>query len=370
MAQVKVGVIGCGVISEIYLKNCQTFGMDVVACADIDLERARSRAAQFGVPKACSVDELLSDPEVEIVINLTIPNAHADIARRALLAGKHVHSEKPLALNTEEGKALVQLAISRGLRIGAAPDTFLGSHLQTARKVLDDGWIGRPIAATAFMMSHGPERWHPNPDFFYQPGGGPMFDMGPYYLTALVHLLGPVRQLTGIAQTTFAERVITGPNRFGERIPVSTPTHVTGLLQFEQGAVGTIVTSFDVWHSELPRIEIYGTEGTLSVPDPNYFGGALRVRRQGAEEWTEVAPLFGFSENRRGLAVADMADAVKTGRPHRANGELALHVLEIMEGIHVSSTSGRHYEMTTRCERPMPWPVGFDEDGVRLSFFH
>ncbi|WP_067618966.1 Gfo/Idh/MocA family protein [Alicyclobacillus acidiphilus] len=369
MARPKVGIIGCGNISEIYFKNCQAFGMDVVACADIDLERAKSRAAQFNVPVGCSVDELLANPDVEVVINLTIPSAHAEVSRRALAAGKHVHSEKPLALTVEEGRELISFAQQQNRRVGSAPDTFLGSHLQTSRKVIDDGWIGKPIGATAFMMSHGPERWHPNPDFFYQPGGGPMFDMGPYYLTALVHLLGPVQRLTGMTQVSFPERVVTSEPRFGQSIQVNTPTHVTGILQFASGAIGNILTSFDVWHSELPRIEIYGTEGTLSVPDPNNFGGTVRVRRHDAKEWTEVAPLFGFQENSRGLAVADLMDAVRTNRLHRANGDLMLHVVELMEGIHVSANAGRHYEMTTTCERPSPWPLGFDETQLRLSFF-
>ena len=257
----RVGVIGCGVISEVYLKNLQSFGISVVAVADLDADRAAARAEQFRIPLVLSPAELIEHPDIDLVLNLTVPKAHAEIARKVLERGKHVHTEKPLALRAEDAKALVDLARARGLRIGSAPDTFLGSHLQTARKVLDDGWIGEPVGATAFMMSHGPERWHPNPDFFYQAGGGPMFDMGPYYLTALVHLMGPIRRVTGTAQTTFESRVIGSPNRFGERIPVEIPTHVQGLLEFERGATGAIITSFDVWHSELPRIEILRHRG-------------------------------------------------------------------------------------------------------------
>ncbi|SIS93682.1 Gfo/Idh/MocA family protein [Alicyclobacillus vulcanalis] len=363
----RVGVMGCGVISEVYMKNLRAFGIPILAVADLDAERAAARAKQFDVLQVLAPEELLGHPEIDIVVNLTVPQAHADIARRALEQGKHVHTEKPLALVADEARALVQLAHARGLRVGSAPDTFLGSHLQTARKVLDDGWIGEPIGATAFMMSHGPERWHPNPDFFYQKGGGPMFDMGPYYLTALVHLLGPIRRVTGTAQTTFAERVVGSPNRFGERIPVEIPTHVQGLLEFERGATGVIVTSFDVWHAELPRIEIYGTEGTLAVPDPNYFGGTVRVRRRGADEWTQVPPLFGFADNFRGLAVADMALAVSHGRPHRASGELALHVVEVMEAIHTSASEGRHVEIESRPVRPEPWPMGYDDTQLALD---
>lgn len=367
LTKVKIGIIGCGVISEIYIQNCKKFGLDVVACADLDVDRARSRATQYDIPKGCTVDELLADSEIEFVMNLTIPSAHAAVSRQALAAGKHVHSEKPLALNLAEGQALVAFAKERNLRVGSAPDTFLGSALQTARKVIDDGWIGQPIGATAFMTGHGVETWHPNPDFFYQPGGGPMFDMGPYYLTALVNLLGPVRRLTGLTQTSFAERTITTEHRFGEKIPVNVPTHVAGLLEFEAGLVGNIITSFDVWHSELPRIEIYGTEGTLSVPDPNLFGETVRIRRKGANEWSEIPHLFGFQENSRGVALADMVDAVQAGRQHRANGDMMLHVVELMEGIHVSSDEGRHYPMKTRCERPLPWPTGFDENALRMA---
>lgn len=363
---IRVGVMGCGVISEVYLKNLRSFGIPVAAVADLDAERAAARAEQFQVP-ALTPDQLLAHPDVDLVLNLTVPKAHADIARQALEAGKHVHTEKPLALQADDAKALVHLASSRGLRIGAAPDTFLGSHLQTARKLLDDGWIGEPIGATAFMMSHGPERWHPNPDFFYQAGGGPMFDMGPYYLTALVHLMGPVRRVAGTAQTTFSTRVIGSPNRFGERIPVEIPTHVQALLEFERGATGVLVTTFDVWHSELPRIEIYGTEGTLAVPDPNYFDGTVRVRRRGAEAWSPAPALFGFSENRRGLAVADMALAIRDGRPHRASGDLAMHVVEIMEAIHISAREARHVDIASRPARPEPWPIGYDEAALALD---
>ncbi|WP_304457985.1 Gfo/Idh/MocA family protein [Alicyclobacillus sendaiensis] len=365
---IRVGVIGCGVISEVYLKNLQLFGIPVAAVADLDQARAAARAEQFQVP-AIAPDELLAHPAVDLVLNLTVPKAHADLARQALEHGKHVHTEKPLALRAEDAKALVDLARARGLRLGSAPDTFLGSHLQTARKLLDDGWIGEPIGATAFMMSHGPERWHPNPDFFYQAGGGPMFDMGPYYLTALVHLMGPVRRVAGTAQTTFSTRVIGSPNRFGERIPVETPTHVQALLEFERGATGLLVTTFDVWHSELPRIEIYGTEGTLAVPDPNYFEGTVRVRRRGAEAWSPAPALFGFAENRRGLAVADMALAIRDRRPHRASGDLALHVVEIMEAVHLSAREGRHVEIASRPDRPEPWPIGYDETALQLDLW-
>jgi predicted dehydrogenase len=252
------------------------------ACADIVPERAKQKAEEFDVPKACSVDELIDDPEVDIVLNLTIPKVHGEIALAALKEGKHVYNEKPLAPTREEGKKMLKLAKRKKLRIGCAPDTFLGGGIQTCRKIIDDGWIGQPIAAAAFMMGHGPENWHLDPDFFYQPGGGPMFDMGPYYLTTLINLLGPVKRVVGSATQGFNQRKITNPEKpkFGAVIKVNTPTHVVGILEFKSGAVGNLIMSFDVWASQLPRIEIYGTEGTLSVPDPNTFGGPIRIRRK------------------------------------------------------------------------------------------
>lgn len=354
-----VGVIGCGNISGIYLQQGQRFAaFDVVACADIDMEKARARAAEYDVPAVYTVEQLLADPQIEIVLNLTVPQAHGAVAMAALAAGKHVYNEKPLALNLPEARQALDLARERGLRVGCAPDTFLGGGLQTCRKLIDDGWIGEPIAASAFMMGHGPESWHPDPDFFYQPGAGPMFDMGPYYLTALAVLIGPVRRVTGSAHVTFPERVITSEPKYGTMIQVNTPTHVAGILDFESGAVGTIVTSFDVWATKLPRIEIYGTQGTLSVPDPNYFAGPARLRRAGATEWSDVPLAYGHTENSRGLGLADMATALRSDRPHRASGELAYHVLDIMHAFHDASAQGRHVELESGTARPAPLPLG------------
>lgn len=353
----QIGLIGCGTISGIYLKAPQTFPiLNIKACADIDMSRAEAKAAEHNIA-AMSVDDLLNDRGIEIVLNLTIPKAHTEVALAAIEHGKSVYSEKPLALNTADGKLILARAAERGVRVGCAPDTFLGGGLQTCRKLIDDGWIGRPIAATAFMMSHGHEHWHPAPDFYYQAGGGPMFDMGPYYLTALVSLLGPVRRVTGATQVTFPERTITSQPNYGQKIRVEVPTHVVGVLDFNAGAVATIITTFDVWGAELPRIEIYGTHGTLSVPDPNTFGGPVRLRRAGSSEWQEVPIPFNYTTNSRGLGVADMAQAQQSGRGHRANGDLALHVLEIMEAIHVASAEDRHIQLTTACERPAPLPL-------------
>ena len=356
-SSVKVGVIGCGTISGIYLQNAKRLRiLDVVACADLDLERAQARAQEWEIPRACSVGELLADPAIEIVINLTVPAAHAEVTLAALEAGKHVYSEKPLTLSREEARRILDFAQSKGLRVGCAPDTFLGGGLQTCRKLIDDGWIGQPVAAVASMMNHGPERWHPDPGFYYQRGGGPMLDMGPYYLTALVSLLGPAQRVTGSAKMTFPERVITSEARYGERISVQTPTHFAGVIDFESGTVATIITSFDVWTSTLPRIEIYGTEGSLSVPDPNFFNGPVRVRRAGAEAWSDMPLTHGYIENSRGIGVAEMAYALRAGRPHRASGVQAYHVLDVMFAFEEASIQGRHIEIKSSSQRPLPLP--------------
>jgi len=355
----KVGLIGCGNICSIYFKNGQVFeNFEIVACADLIPERAKAKAEEFQIPKACTVKELLADPEIEIVLNLTIPKAHFEISMAALEAGKNVHSEKPLSVARADGRRLVQAAKAKGLRIGCAPDTFLGGGLQTCRKLIDDGWIGEPVAATAFMTGHGPENWHPDPEFVYQAGGGPMFDMGPYYLTALATLIGPVKRVTGSARITFAERLITSKPKYGTVMKVEVPTHIAGVMDFANGAVGTIITSFDVWAANLPRIEIYGTEGSLAVPDPNTFGGPIRIRRAGAKEWSDVPLTHGYAENSRGIGVSDMANALRSGRPHRASGDLAFHVLDIMHAFHDASREGRHIELKTAFERPAPLPLG------------
>jgi predicted dehydrogenase len=353
-----VGIIGCGNISTIYLKSPQVFPiLNITACADLDRSRAEAKAAEFNI-QAVEVNELLADPEIEIVLNLTIPAAHAEVAHAAIAHGKSVYNEKPLALNTADGRALLDAARARRVRVGCAPDTFLGGGLQTCRKLIDDGWIGEPVAATAFMMSHGHESWHPSPEFYYQKGGGPMFDMGPYYLTALVSLLGAVRRVTGATRITFPERTITSQPKYGQVVEVEVPTHVVGLLDFASGAIANIITTFDVWSAELPRIEIYGTHGTLSVPDPNTFGGPVRLRRAGSTDWQEIPIPFHHTANSRGLGVADMAHGLRSGRAHRANGDLAFHVLEIMEAIHVASAEDRHVQLTSCCERPAALPLG------------
>jgi predicted dehydrogenase len=360
LEKVNVGVIGCGKISGIYLQSQKVFEiLNIAACADLVAERARSKAEEYGIPKACRPEELLADPDIQIVVNLTIPGAHAEVNMAALSAGKHVYVEKPLGINREEGRRVLEAAAAKKLRVGGAPDTFLGAGLQTCRKLIDEGAIGEPVAATAFMLSRGHESWHPDPEFYYKVGGGPMFDMGPYYLTALVHLLGPVRRVTASARITFPERTITSEPKYGQVIKVDVPTHVAGVLDFAGGAVGTIVTSFDVWGGNVPRIEIYGTAGTLSVPDPNTFGGPVRLRPSGKNaEWQDIPLAFNYDKNSRGLGVADMAHAIQSGRPHRASGELTYHVLDIMVALHEASELDRHIYLTSSCRRPEPFPVG------------
>jgi predicted dehydrogenase len=357
-SKVRVGVIGCGKISDHYFTGCQRYDiLEVVACADLEFTRAQAKALQHGIPRACTVDELLADPSVDVVLNLTIPDSHVEINERALRAGKHAYCEKPFGLSSAEGKRVLALAKSRKLLVGCAPDTFLGGGQQTCRKLIDEGAIGQPVAALAFCMGHGPESWHPSPDFLYKKGGGPMFDMGPYYLTALINLFGPVSRVCGSAKISFPERTVTNPALLGRKIKVETPTHVTGVVDFANGASVTIVTSFDVWAYPLPRIVVFGTESTLEVPDPNTFTGPVRLRSKDGKTYEE-APLSHSDDRIRGTGVADMAYAIRCGRPHRANGVLAQHVLETMEAFEKSSTTRRHVAIVSTCERPAMLPVG------------
>ena len=353
----KVGMIGCGNISSIYFKVAQRLApIEIVACADINMAVAEERAAEFNVPSVYTVSELLADPAIEIVLNLTTPDAHAAVALAALEAGKSVYNEKPLTLTREEGKQMLALAAEKGLLVGCAPDTFLGGGIQTCRKLIDDGAIGRPLSATAFMMSGGHEGWHPNPDFYYKVGGGPMFDMGPYYLTALVALLGPIASVAGVTSMGWDQRVIGSQPKRGQIIDVEVPTHVMGLMRFVSGAVGSIITSFDMpGGSQSRNIEIHGSEGTLLVPDPNTFGGPVFLRQRGEREWQEVSLTHGHAENSRGLGVANMALALQSGdrAQHRASGDLAYHVLDLMHAFHDASDQGQQVVIESTCERPL-----------------
>jgi predicted dehydrogenase len=356
MEPVRVGLIGCGNISAAYLKAAPLFPeLQIVCCADLDDSRATARAAEFGL-RATSISALLEDPAIEVVLNLTIPQAHVPVGLDAIAHGKHVHSEKPLATSIAEGRRLLEAAAAAGLRVGAAPDTFLGGAHQTARRLIDEGAIGKPLSGTAFMMNHGHEHWHPDPAFYYAAGGGPMFDMGPYYLTNLINLLGPVMRVTGVATAGFQERRIDSEKRRGEMMNVEIATHVTGLLHFVSGAVVSVTTSFDVWQHRHGNMEIYGSEGSLMVPDPNRFGGTVSLAKR-REAWADIPLSHGYADgNFRILGLADMARAIRTGRPHRCDGALAFHVLEIMEAFTRSSEAGRTLDIESRCERPAPLP--------------
>jgi predicted dehydrogenase len=357
MEPVGVGVIGCGAISSAYLTAARKFPfLRIVGLADAIPAAAEARASEFGL-KARPVDPLLADPSVEIVLNLTTPKAHVEVGLKAIAAGKHVYSEKPLGVTVKEARRLVDAAAAREVRIGCAPDTFLGGAHQTARACVDEGMIGRPIGGTAFFMCPGHERWHPNPGFYYLAGGGPMLDMGPYYITDLVNLLKPVASVTGVTTRMRDERTITSKPLAGTRIPVEVATHVTGVLRFADGAAVSITMSFDVpKHKHVP-IELYGENGSLIVPDPNYFGGAIEFAAAG-EGWREIATRHAYADgNYRSLGLADMARSIRGGRPHRASGDLAFHVLEVMEAFETSSESGRAVAIASRPERPAPLPA-------------
>lgn len=362
MEPVGIGIIGCGNISDAYLKAIAGFSnLKVVGLADLRPEAAQAKAAQHG-HAAFGVDELLRHDAVEVIVNLTIPAAHVAVGLQAVAAGKHVHSEKPLGLNLADARRLIDAAEARGVRVGCAPDTFFGGGHQTCRALVDAGAIGRPLAGTAFFQCPGHERWHPSPAFYYAVGGGPMLDMGPYYVTALVNLIGPVARVSGITSRVRDTRTITSEPLRGQTIPVEVATHVAGTMEFVNGAVVSIAMSFDVPKHRHAPIELYGTAASLQVPDPNRFGGPVELARidQGVVgDWAEQPLTHGYADgNFRGIGVADLALALRSGRAHRASGALALHALEVMEAFQVSSDTGRHVTITTRPERPAALDAG------------
>ncbi|MCV9967648.1 Gfo/Idh/MocA family oxidoreductase [Pararhizobium sp. BT-229] len=354
MRRIGVGIIGCGNISDAYLKAAPKFPvLDIIGVADINPAAAEAKAASYGVA-AMTIDGLLAHPRIEIVLNLTTPQHHVPVGLQAVEHGKHVYSEKPLATTLADAERLVSAAREKGVRVGCAPDTFLGGSHQTARRVVDDGTIGTVVAGSAFMQVPGHELWHPNPDFYYQPGGGPMLDMGPYYLTCLVNLLGPVKSVTGQAKASYATRTVGSGAREGQTVAVELPTHISGLLDFKNGAAISITTSFDVWKHEHNHIELYGTTGSMIVSDPNQFQGDIRTsERKG--DWTVAEQVHSYGDgNYRILGLADMAQAIVSGREHRANLGLSLHVLEIMESISRSAETGQRINLKHGCDRPAP----------------
>ena len=370
-----VGIVGCGNISTIYMQNMPLFaGVTLRACADLNVDAAKAQGAKFGV-EAMGVDALLASKDVDIVVNLTVPNAHFEVSHAALSAGKHVFCEKPLCVSVDDGRKLVREASERKLHLGCAPDTFLGAGGRLARRLVDEGKVGKILSGSAFLMSHGMEHWHPNPEFFFKPGGGPILDMAPYYLAALVNLLGPVASVQARASAGFAERIVSaaGPRK-GDAIKVETPTNVMALVHFAGGADIMFTMSWDVWKHGHPPIELYGSEGSLKVPDPNFFGDTVETTEKGGDWHVHDAAAYTFGKpnwrspnwaahmpdraNYRCLGIAEMASAITQGTPHRASGGLALHVLEVMHAMLDAGASGKGVEITTRIDRPAAMAEG------------
>lgn len=358
-----VGIIGCGSISTSYMKLGPLFkGYEIRACADINQEAAKARADEFNL-RALSVEDILEADDIDLVVNLTIPAAHLEVSSRILTAGKHVYSEKPFVLSLAEGLQLGKLASNNGLRVGSAPDTYLGGSHQFARHLIDDGAIGKVTSGTCHVMNHGMEHWHPNPDFFFQPGGGPVLDLGPYYITNLVQLLGPVKRVAALSSTPALERTITSEPRRGEKLKVETPTTIHALLDFAYGATITLGASWDVWANGHHNMELYGEDGTLYLPDPNFFGGELQLTR-GADpvetlpDWEHPLGVpnqehdSGMMANYRGIGLADMATAILEDRPHRCSLEASTHVVDIMTSILESGETGNFVTLRSTCDRP------------------
>ena len=367
----RVGLIGTGRISDIYLKNIKGFaGVDITACGSLNMDESRAKAAEYGVPRVMTPDEIIADPDIDAVLNLTIPAAHAGISIAALEAGKHVYSEKPFVTDLDDGRRILNLAAAKGLKVGNAPDTFFGGRWQTLRKLLDSGVIGEPTGVSAFVPTSGVERHHPNPDFYYAKGCGPLMDLGPYYLAAMVFCLGPISRVAGMGRKREASRMIENGPRHGQMMPVEVDTHCLSLIEFESGVIGQMMVSFDVWESETPRLEIYGTEGTLCIPDPdpgdgaNLFQGPVWVRTRETARWTmrprPKAPAdwaiaentHGLNLDARGVGLAELAVAAREGREPRASGALGLHLCEVMEGMLKSPDLGRFVDIQSTCTRP------------------
>lgn len=352
-----IGIIGCGKISQAYFEGAKTFEcIQIIACADLNPDAAKEKAEANGC-EALSVEALLAHSEIELVINLTIPASHAAVSMQILQAGKHVYSEKPLAIELADAQTLLALASEKNLRVGCAPDTFMGAGIQTCRKLIDEGAIGKVIGGTLSMLNRGHESWHPNPGFYYQKGGGPVFDMAPYYLTALVNLIGPIKQVSAITSKAFESRTATSQSCQGQILPVEVSTHCSATLEFHSGALITAIFSFDVYTTDHHMNQLFGTEGSLQVPDPNTFAGPV-MHYQPANKWQQQALSHIYDVNMRGIGVAEMATAIRANRPHRANGALAYHVLEVMHACETSSQSGRHVEILSCPQRPAALPLG------------
>ena len=357
----KIGVIGCGMISDWYFKAAQRFKqMDIICCGDLNEKAAAKQGAEYNIPVK-NVEDIYTDSEVELILNLTPQQAHYAVSKRALECGKHVYSEKPLCGTMEEAKELMALAKSKNLQIAAAPDTFLGGGPQTFRKLVDDNWIGKVFAGTAMFTSRGPEKW-PHAAAFYKKGAGPMLDYAPYFITQLVNVLGPAVAVTA-SVTKGSESRVGGPETVPHIFPVEVPTFQSGIIEFAGGAQITVIASYDVWRGTHPYIELYGTKGSINMHNPNFFGGFVKVFRPGYENWQEVPSAFDYNTDARSIGVADMIEGILTGRKTRVSGELSMHVLEIMLSFEKSSKEGRKIMLETTCEQPAPMqPVS--EDGL------
>ena len=378
MKKLGVGIIGCGNISAAYLGLAPMFkAIEVRAVADMNMAAAQARAEEFKV-RAETVDELLADDQIDIIVNLTVPNAHFEISKRVLEAGKHVYSEKPFVLSLEDGEELRRIASEKGLRVGSAPDTWMGGAHQDARAALDAGQFGTITTGTAHVMSHGPEGWHPNPDFFYDLGGGPMLDLGPYYLNNLIQFLGPIEKVAAVTAAPLESRPIGSGDRQGQSVSVKTPTDIHALLKFKSGALITLSTSWDVWKHRHANMELYGTQGSLFVPDPNFFGGKVEMAEPGGQivELERSDHPFGLDNqvdgntgdkraNYRTAGLADMALAIVEGRPHRCSLEMSLHAVDAMTSILKSGETGEFVTLTTTCDRPAS--LGPDEARQLIS---
>lgn len=371
-----IGVIGCGNISAAYMRLAPLFGgIEMRACADINMDAAKARAEEFGL-RAETVDGLLAADDIDIIVNLTIPATHFEVSKRVLEAGKHVYSEKPFVLSLEEGQELAKIAADKNLRVGSAPDTFLGGAHQLARKLVDCDAVGKITSGTCFVQSPGMEMWHPNPDFFFQPGGGPVLDLGPYYISNLVQLLGPVKRVCAMSSSGSEYRTITSQPRDGEKIKVETPTTIHAVMQFHSGAQITYCASWDVWEHSHTNMELYGLNGTLHIPDPNFFGGEVRMTNKAAfvnaEGWQHP---FGVangvdgrgtpSANYRCAGLADMGQAILEDRDHRCSLEFSLHVVDVMTSILRSGEEGSFIDIATTCDRPAA--LGVDEANGLLA---
>ena len=374
----RIGLIGTGRISDIYIQNCSKFDeLEIVSCGSLDAEESKKKAQVYGIPTVQSPVEILADPNVDCILNLTIPASHAAVTLQALEASKHVYSEKPIATDILDCRRIINLARSKNLKVGNAPDTFFGGRWQTVRKLLDQQVIGKPTGVMAFAGTHGVERHHPNPDFYYQTGGGPLLDLGPYYLTAMVFLLGPILKVSGMARKTFEQRVIENGNRYGEKIDVEVDTHSLSMLEFQNGTIGSMTLSFDIWDSETPRFEIYGEDGTICIPDPdpvhgaNIFQGPVLYRTRSESRW-EFQPrpkdrgdwlvaenTHGFNQDSRGVGLLDLYYAVRDDRTVRASAELAAHVSEVMHGILDAPSQGGFVAINSTCDVPEILPENF-----------